>query len=367
MLDMAVAIPPVSAPPPDPTGPVPPTPRTESRALAWCAVVALAIIAWITMPLAIGILLGTLIAFTLQPLYERLRIEMHKPRLAALMTLLVATLGIGGSIAALGYLFVTRGAVLTRALIDTFSPGGAGNTLLVEASARLGRFGFPAEKLAERARDAASDLATGAASLAAQIVAATASALLELFFAMLTLHLILRNWEMIIRRVQETLPLRPEYTRALFEEFRRVGRVALVGNIGTGLIQGALAAIGYAITGVPEPIFFGALTGVASLLPIVGTLIVWVPVGIALVLGGHPGRGVLELSWGIVIVVGVSDYVIRPRLVGDDRTPALITLVALFGGLEAFGLSGIIVGPVLMALAIAVLRLYAREISAVRR
>jgi predicted PurR-regulated permease PerM len=60
-------------------------------------------------------------------------------------------------------------------------------------------------------------------------------------------------------------------------------------------------------------------------------------------------------------VVGFSDYVIRPRLVGDEAMPAVLTFIALFGGLEVMGLPGLIVGPVVMALAVAVLRLYAHE------
>jgi len=70
---------------------------------------------------------------------------------------------------------------------------------------------------------------------------------------------------------------------------------------------------------------------------------------------------VVELVWGALMVVGFSDYVIRPRLVGASEMPELLAFIALFGGVEAFGLSGLIMGPVLMALAVAVLRIYARE------
>jgi predicted PurR-regulated permease PerM len=66
------------------------------------------------------------------------------------------------------------------------------------------------------------------------------------------------------------------------------------------------------------------------------------------------------------VVVGFSDYVLRPRLVGDEAMPALVTFVALFGGLETMGLAGLVVGPVLMSLAVVVLRLYAREAAARR-
>ena len=101
----------------------------------------------------------------------------------------------------------------------------------------------------------------------------------------------------------------------------------------TGLAQGLFAAVGYRIAGVPEPAFFGAATAVASLLPGVGTMLVWVPAGIFLLATGHPGGGVLELIWERLVVVGVSDYVIRPRLVGRGGTmPAMLTFAALFGG-----------------------------------
>jgi predicted PurR-regulated permease PerM len=75
---------------------------------------------------------------------------------------------------------------------------------------------------------------------------------------------------------------------------------------------------------------------------------------------------IVELVWGALMVVGFSDYVIRPRLVGGEAMPALLLFIALFGGLEVLGLSGLIVGPVLMSLAVGVLRLYAREEQARR-
>jgi predicted PurR-regulated permease PerM len=75
----------------------------------------------------------------------------------------------------------------------------------------------------------------------------------------------------------------------------------------------------------------------------------------------------VELLWGALVVVGYSDYVIRPRLVGDEEMPVILTFLALFGGLEVMGLMGLIAGPVIMALAVAVLRLYAREAGGAAR
>jgi predicted PurR-regulated permease PerM len=179
---------------------------------------------------------------------------------------------------------------------------------------------------------------------------------------MLSMHYILRNWELVSRRAQETFPLRPDYTAALFAEFRQVGRTTLLGAVGTGIAQGGFAMIGYWIAGVPEPMFFGALTAVASFVPAVGVLLVIVPVAIGLFLVGEPGHAIVELVWSMVLVVGVCDYWIRPRLVrGESKVPSLVTFAALFGGVEVLGLKGLIVGPVLMALALAILRLYASE------
>jgi predicted PurR-regulated permease PerM len=91
-------------------------------------------------------------------------------------------------------------------------------------------------------------------------------------------------------------------------------------------------------------------------------MLVWVPAGIVLIVIGHPGAGVFELVWGGLLVVALSDYYVRPRLVGgESEMPSLVTFAALFGGVEVFGLKGLVLGPVLMSLAVAVLRLYATE------
>src|SRR5262249_62034467 len=85
--------------------------------------------------------------------------------------------------------------------------------------------------------------------------------------------------------------------------------------------------------GFPLPLSFGPAPALASRVPAVGTLLVWVPAGIYLFATGQVARAVVALAWGAVVVVGFSDYVIRPRLVGDEAMPAVLTFIALFGGL----------------------------------
>ncbi|MDB4946749.1 MAG: putative Membrane protein [Labilithrix sp.] len=335
--------------------------REEHGALKWAALVAALAIAYLVMPIGIGILLGMLIAFVMQPVYGRL-----KPRLGGAWSALAVVSGsmlvLAGAAFAAAWLFVTKGVLLARELIDVAGPGGMGDRVLGWVGARTARIGIGPEELTRRARHFAESAATRTASEANVVIGAFATGLLGAFFAMLTMHYILRNWESVALRAQETFPLRPDYTRALFAEFRRVGRTTLMGTIVTGLVQGVLATMGFLIAGVPEPIFFGVATAVASLVPAVGTMLVWVPAGVVLIAVGRPGAGTFELIWGTVMVVAFSDYYVRPRLVGgESETPSLITFAALFGGVEVFDLKGLILGPVLMSLALAVLRLYATE------
>jgi len=335
--------------------------REEHGALKWAALAAAGAIAWLVMPIGVGIMLGMLLAFVMQPFYGKLKPRIGKAW-SALVVVVGSTLALAAGVYALAWLFVTKGVVLARDLIAIVGPGGMGDRILEWIGGKTARFGMTPEELTKRARTLAEDAATRTASEAETVIGALAASVLGAFFAMLTMHFMLRNWDTVSVRAQETFPLRPDYTRALFGEFRRVGRTTLMGTIVTGLAQGLLATIGYWIAGVPEPIFFGAATAVASLVPAVGTMLVWVPAGIVLIALGHPGRGIFELIWGGLLVVALSDYYIRPRLVkGEGEMPSLITFSALFGGVEVFGLKGLVLGPVLMSLAVAVLRLYATE------
>jgi predicted PurR-regulated permease PerM len=339
---------------------------SEHRALAWTAAAAVAAIFWLVRPVALGILLGTLLVFVAQPVAVRLTTRIGA-RWAVLTTVLASGLALAAAVGGLGWLFVSRGTVLSSDLVAAVGPSGFIDRALARAGSITQRFGVTPDDLRGHLQVLAGAAAGSAAHVAEAIASATASAVLGLLFAMLAMHYGLRHGEPLSRRIAGVLPLRPAYTRSLLTEFRRVGRATLLGSVVTGIVQGAFATIGFWITGVPEPIFFGALTMIASFVPVAGVLLVIVPACIGLSFAGHPIRGIGELAWGLVLVVGVSDYVIRPRLVrGDTKAPALVTFAALFGGVEALGLQGLLVGPVVMALAIAVLHLYAAEARARR-
>ena len=339
----------------------------ERRALAVIALAATAAIAWIAHPFAAGLLLGALMAFTLEPVARHLERRTGRPVLARLSTVLVAGVLICGALLGFVSVFAARAVDWVSAARERLQDGGASNPWVGSALKWLSQFGVSTASIVSRLESGAGALAERSAAIAGVLATGTFALLLGLFFALLTMYAVLSDWPRIVEALADVSPLDRAHTRELVEEFRLVGRTTISGTALTGLAQGALAMIGYALTGVPEPMFFGVATALASLLPAVGTLLVWVPAGLWLLLTGHPLAGVAELVWGALVIVVFSDYVIRPRLVGDERLPALLVFIALFGGLEVFGLAGVLAGPVIMAVAVAVLRIYARDRAGAQR
>lgn len=350
--------------------PAPPVKTSEARALRIAAMLAIAGIVWVAQPVGIGVLIGTLSAFALLPFSLYLRRKLGRPWLAALTCVSLIGLGVAAFFVGFGYLLIGRGIELVRELVALLQPGGPLRSTLDHLNSRLPTFARMSLKPAailERLGSAATEISVKMASLATLVAGTTMSGLIGLLLMLMTCYYILQNWSSLSRRAENMLPLNPRDTRALLEEFRRTGRTVLLGTVFTGIAQGVLAGFGYLITGVPEAAFFGALTAVASLVPVVGTFVVWFPIGIYLLLTGHVALGIVELIYGTLIVVGFADYILRPRLIGGHgEVPSLVTLVALIGGIEAFGIIGLLLGPVVVALAVAILRIYEREASARR-
>lgn len=337
----------------------------QRRALGVCAIAAVLAIVLISLPVVSGLFLGTLLAFSLLGVQEQLSLRLKRPSLAALVLALSSGLVTVGGLLLLVYFVVERGLRVASQVASSFQPEGSLRKALTRLTDASSHSIFGPIDLVERVRAAAGHAAMRLTEAVATVAGATVSVLLTLFFTTMTTYFVLRHWRDLQSRAERMLPLHPLHTRVVLQEFQKIGKEVFIGTMLTGIVQGFLAGVGYALSGVSEPVLLAALTAICSLVPAVGTLLVWVPVGVGLLLTDHTGAASFELIWGALIVVGASDYVIRPRLVrGDGQIPALITFVALFGGVEVFGLLGLVVGPVIAAVAIAVLRTYDREVCA---
>jgi predicted PurR-regulated permease PerM len=335
----------------------------EPRALGTLAILAAAAILWMVAPLGAGVSMGTLLAFATYRPYRRLAKRTRRPMLSAALVATAATVLVAGAVGTLTTLLVLQGVSIVSTLPHAFAPGGSAASALsrLANTGPLATLKLQPATLSDKLRGELVTLTTSLAAWAAQTLGLVFDGLLALFFMALTMGFVLLHWSEIARHAERMLPFNPHHTRRLMRELRRVGRSVIIGNFGTGLVQGAIAAVGYRIAGVPEPAFWGAITAVASLIPTLGTMLIWVPAGVILLLRGHTSGGTFVLVWGSIAVVLVCDYFVRPRLVGrSEAMPTWLTFVSLFGGIKLFGVMGLLLGPLLAGMSIASLKLYER-------
>ena len=138
-------------------------------------------------------------------------------------------------------------------------------------------------------------------------------------------------------------------------------RSVVYGLVATAFAQGLIAGIGYAIVGISAFVLLGALTGILSVVPMVGTGVVWGSLSVYLAVTGHLWKAVILALWGLVLV-HPTDNILRPLLISNaTRVPFLLAMFGVLGGMAAFGLVGALVGPMILAVGLAVWREWASE------
>ena len=161
---------------------------------------------------------------------------------------------------------------------------------------------------------------------------------------------LLRDGRHITRRIGEAIPLRADQRRALFDKFTTVIRATVKGSIVVAIVQGILGGLIFAFLDIRAAVLWGVVMGLFSLIPAVGTGIVWVPVSLYLLATGSVWEGFTLLLLGF-FVISMVDNVLRPILVGQDtQMPDYVVLISTLGGLSVLGINGLIVGPVIAAM-----------------
>ncbi len=193
-------------------------------------------------------------------------------------------------------------------------------------------------------------LAAGAA-----VVSNLISFSLDLVVVLFSLFFFLRDGETILSGFGAILPLNPDHTRRLFAGIGETMTANLYGGLAVAVAQGTLNGFALAVMGLSAPILWALVTALASLIPVVGSGLVWGPAVVLLILSGHWIKGAILLVWGAG-VVGQVDAVVRPYVIGKRvKVHTLLVFFSLLGGVEAFGVVGIFIGPVILSVAMAVL------------
>ena len=181
------------------------------------------------------------------------------------------------------------------------------------------------------------------------------------FFVMIFLAFYLvRDGENMLRGIKDLSPLREDQENRILEKIRVVARSALLGNFLTAVCQGVAGGIGLAIVGIPA-ILWGTLMGFSSLIPLVGTSIVWIPAAGYLLLLGRWKSAIFLALWSIVLVSTMDNF-LRPFLMrGQAKMSPFYIFLAIIGGISCFGVAGILYGPLILGFATVMLYIYQVE------
>ncbi len=179
-----------------------------------------------------------------------------------------------------------------------------------------------------------------------------------LFIMFYTLYYFFKDGEKILQRLMKLSPLGDKYETMLFQKFRSTTRATMKGTFVIGAIQGILAGLMFWVTGVEGAFIWGVIMTVLSIIPAVGSVIVWLPAGIAMLVFGNIWQGIFILVFGAVIISNI-DNLLRPIMVGKDiQMHPLLVLFSTLGGIIMFGISGFVIGPIIAALFLAIVSIY---------
>ena len=171
----------------------------------------------------------------------------------------------------------------------------------------------------------------------------------------------LKDGRKAIEYIKSLSPLKKEVEEKFFKQFKEITNSVLVGQIIVGIVQGAMAGIGYFIFGVPNALLLTMITIVAAIIPVIGPWLVWVPVDIYLFASGRSSAGIGLLIYGILVVSWI-DNVLRLMILSRKTTINTgIVMIGMFGGLFVFGFIGLIIGPLILAYVLLVLELYRKS------
>lgn len=192
--------------------------------------------------------------------------------------------------------------------------------------------------------------------------------IIKFFMMLFLLYYLIKDFERFKGRIRKYIPINQTEKSEIIEEIEIVTKAVVYGTILTAIIQGIIAMIGFSIFGVNSPIFWGFILIIAALIPIPGSAIIWGPISIIMITKGiilqNPiiiGKGIGLLIYGILLISTI-DNIIKPKLIGNkvNMHPALIFLGVL-GGINMFGMIGIIFGPIIFGIIITLMKEYSEK------
>ena len=341
---------------------------SEDRSfLVLLAVISLAF-AWVLWPFSGALLWAILLAIIFAPLYRRSVERLPgKRNLVAFFTVVIVVvivlIPVAIVIASLvdqigdlyqriqsGEISVTHPLQQLKSALPDWAAPAADRLASIDLSALK-------ERLAGLVVPAGQQLAGHAINIGQLTLEFVASLLVMLYL----LFFFLRDGDELNVRIRDALPLRASHTAEILDAFTLAVRGTIKGIMLVALIQGALGGLIFWLLGLTAPLLAGAVMALLSLLPVLGSALVWLPVGLYLLVAGSVTKGIILLAFG-TFAIGLADNFLRPVLVGQSiRMPSYIVLLATLGGLAAFGANGFVIGPLVAAMFLTAWQVFGRS------
>ncbi|MFA5886623.1 MAG: AI-2E family transporter [Patescibacteria group bacterium] len=208
--------------------------------------------------------------------------------------------------------------------------------------------------------DAFKNLSDWLIALATVAIKETTNFIFSLILIIATMFFFFINGKEMLERLKHLLPLPERYNHELFEKFQTVSRTTFISTFVAAISQGLIGALGFAIIGFPA-FLAGVIIGVLSFLPYIGSALFYVPLGIYYILSGAIWQGVFILIWGFLLIGTVDNIIIAYMIKDKAEINPIFVLFAILGGIAIFGFWGVIIGPLVVALAVTVFHIYEME------
>jgi predicted PurR-regulated permease PerM len=319
-------------------------------------------------PYAGPILFAVVLAIIFYPLHEKLLRVLRNPSASALLTTLITLI-------ATVLPLVLLAIALSRELTDLYqtltmkSAAGGGIAQLLLHYAQVAtewirqRIGLPPIDIRGVTLRYVGQASAAIVQFGAGAIANFFKLLVDAAITFLLLFFLFRDGRSGLKRVTSTLPMSDERASELLRRIGSTVTATFYGGLAVAAIQGTLAGLAFYVLGLQSAVLWGFVTAIASLLPVVGSATVWVPMSVVLLASGHWLKAVLLLGWGFG-VVGLVDNLVRPLIVrAGTQLHMVFIFLSLLGGLSAFGMLGLFLGPVILSVTGAVIGMLRDEVA----
>lgn len=321
------------------------TPRQRARLVLFGLGLCVLVGVWKFLP---G-LLGACALFVMSgATYDRLA-RRTRPRLAAAVVILLVVLLVMAPLIAVATLMAGRAPGIVEQMM-------AGATFERLSAVHLGSI-----QIGEILTNIGADVQESLPGQALRLLGGLVQITINLFIALVGLYYLLLAGDNTWERTRDFLPLSESNAELLRVRFRSVTEAMILGIVATAAVQGSIVGLGFWLVGLNDPVFWGGVTAIVSVLPVFGSALVWLPGAIVLLVNGRPEAAIVLAILGGGIASNI-DNLIRPIVYWkvSDLHP-LTTIVGAFAGLAVFGLSGLIIGPLALSYFLELLRVYRAE------